>query len=178
MTVLFDAMRLTSGAELHCFGDITESDLPSDIQSRVFVWGKVERLELADRMRQVDAVVVPSLCDENQPNIIVEAQALASVVLASKVGGIPELIEHGHDGMLFPEGDSHALAAQLRQLMSAPTSWNAMRSGAAHRAKARHSGGGLLSTLLEQVVSQVRSPDLSQEISDPFRRRASRRTPR
>jgi glycosyltransferase involved in cell wall biosynthesis len=48
---------------------------------------------------QVSLLVVPSLT-ENSPNIIVEAQSAGLLVLATKVGGIPEMIIHGETGFL------------------------------------------------------------------------------
>ena len=39
-------------------------------------------------------------------------------MIASNVGGLPDLIEHGHNGLLFPTGDVAALATTMRQLLS------------------------------------------------------------
>jgi len=62
-----------------------------------------------------DVVVVPSLWAENAPLVVLEARAHGKPVLASRLGGLPELIEEGVDGQLFPAGDAAALAALLSE---------------------------------------------------------------
>lgn len=61
-----------------------------------------------------DALVVPSLCYENSPTVIYEALNAGIPVLASRIGGVGELIEEGETGYLFSPGDasdfSHALS--------------------------------------------------------------------
>ncbi len=52
-------------------------------------------------LRQFDALVVPSLVD-GRPNVIMEANACGVPVIAAPVGGIPEMIEVGVNGYLFP----------------------------------------------------------------------------
>ena len=50
---------------------------------------------------------------ENRPLIILEAQSAGLPVIASKLGGMAELIEHGRTGLLFQPGDAHDLVRQL-----------------------------------------------------------------
>jgi glycosyltransferase involved in cell wall biosynthesis len=66
-----------------------------------------------------DVVLQPSLC-EGLPRAILEAMSLGKPVVASSVGGIPEVIEHGVNGCLIPPGDSHALAQMLLEVLSDP----------------------------------------------------------
>lgn len=63
----------------------------------------------------VDILVVPSLND-GRPLIIHEAQARGTVVVASSVGAIPELIEHDVSGLLVPPGDVDGLVAAIARL--------------------------------------------------------------
>jgi glycosyltransferase involved in cell wall biosynthesis len=67
-------------------------------------------------MRSIDIFVQPSL-SEALSNSIMEAMASGCCVIASDVGGNPELVEHGKSGLLFPRGDADALAAQLRSVI-------------------------------------------------------------
>jgi len=62
-------------------------------------------------------VVIPSLVFENQPTVILEALSLGCRVIASRVGGIPELLEGG-DGILVPPGDVEALKDAILQCHS------------------------------------------------------------
>jgi glycosyltransferase involved in cell wall biosynthesis len=68
-------------------------------------------------MAAADVLVLPSL-SEGRPNVVLEAQACALPVVATAVGGTPELVEDGVHGLLVPPGDSNALAGSLRRLVS------------------------------------------------------------
>lgn len=77
------------------------------------------RLGPADVARLVDGargVVVPSRWYENAPMSVLEAMAAGVPVIASRIGGIPEQITDGVDGLLCPPGDVGALAKALRAL--------------------------------------------------------------
>jgi len=65
----------------------------------------------------LDVAVLPSY-REAQGLSILEAMALSRPVVASAVGGIPEMIEHGRTGLLVPPRDPEALAASLVRLLT------------------------------------------------------------
>lgn len=69
---------------------------------------------------QHDVMVVPSLWEENSPLVIHEAHAAGRPVIASNVGGVPELIKDGSDGILVPPGDATALAKAISELAANP----------------------------------------------------------
>jgi glycosyltransferase involved in cell wall biosynthesis len=73
--------------------------------------------DVAPWMRSIDVFVQPSL-SEALSNSMMEAMASGCCVIASDVGGNPELVEHGKSGLLFPRGDAQAMAAQLQTLIS------------------------------------------------------------
>lgn len=62
-------------------------------------------------------VVVPSQWHENCPLSILEAMANGKPVVASRIGGIPELVRHGVTGLLFEPGNIAELAAHVRTLL-------------------------------------------------------------
>jgi glycosyltransferase involved in cell wall biosynthesis len=64
----------------------------------------------------LDVAVLPSY-REAQGLSILEAMALSRPVVASAVGGIPEMIDHGRTGLLVPPHDSEALAASITRLL-------------------------------------------------------------
>ena len=71
------------------------------------------------RVAGAAVAVVPSL-SEAFGLVNVEAMAVRTPVLASRVGGIPEVVRDGVDGLLVPPGDASALAAGLRRLLADP----------------------------------------------------------
>ena len=66
--------------------------------------------ELRDVIIKARAVVVPSIWYENMPLSMLEALSLGKVVIASKIGGLPEIIKEGKNGWLFNAGDAQDLA--------------------------------------------------------------------
>jgi glycosyltransferase involved in cell wall biosynthesis len=69
--------------------------------------------DVAPAMRSIDIFVHPSLT-ESLPNAVMEAMAAGCCVIATRVGGCPELIEHGVHGLLSNPGDLEDLVAKLR----------------------------------------------------------------
>jgi glycosyltransferase involved in cell wall biosynthesis len=68
-----------------------------------------------------DIVCCPSVVQEGLATINVEAAAAGKPVVASDVGGIPEVVHDGVTGVLVPAGDAAALARALRRLLKDPT---------------------------------------------------------
>ena len=62
------------------------------------------------------AVVIPSIWHENMPLSLLEALNLGKLVIVSNIGGMPEIIKHGENGLLFKPGDEHDLAARMNDL--------------------------------------------------------------
>jgi glycosyltransferase involved in cell wall biosynthesis len=77
----------------------------------------------------LDVIVVPSIWYENRPTVIVEAQAARTPVIASRLGGMAELIHHEENGLLFEAGNSDSLATQLQRLIDEPTLLPRLRNG-------------------------------------------------
>jgi glycosyltransferase involved in cell wall biosynthesis len=80
------------------------------------------RIRLLGRQRpgdfypQVDVVVVPSLWNDNLPGVVFEALAFGKPVIGSCRGGIPEMIRHGENGLLFEPKAPGELRAALESL--------------------------------------------------------------
>ncbi len=75
--------------------------------------GRVEPAAAQRMMREALAVLVPSEWYENQPMVILEAFANGTPVIASAIGGVPELVASGETGLLHPAGDVTTLAGRL-----------------------------------------------------------------
>jgi glycosyltransferase involved in cell wall biosynthesis len=73
---------------------------------------------LETRLREASVVVVPSEWHENNPLSILEAMAHAKPIVASRIGGIPELVSHGQTGFLFEPKNAQQLSSHIRMLLS------------------------------------------------------------
>jgi glycosyltransferase involved in cell wall biosynthesis len=78
--------------------------------------GRLSLEETKNIMKNCYCLVLPSL-SEGLPRVIMEAMALGKPVIASNVGGIPELIRNNENGFLFETGNSHDLAEKLSILL-------------------------------------------------------------
>jgi glycosyltransferase involved in cell wall biosynthesis len=70
-------------------------------------------------MPLLDILVLPSL-NEGMGRVLVEAMAAGKPIVASNVGGIPDLVQHEYNGLLVPPADEKALAAAIMQLINNP----------------------------------------------------------
>lgn len=89
------------------------------------------REDVADLLAAMDCFVLASTRTEGVPQSLLQALAAGVPVVASAVGGIPEVIEDGVTGLLVPPGDVPALAAGIRATLADPVS--ARRRAAAGR---------------------------------------------
>ncbi len=87
------------------------------ISQTVHLVGRRDDVEIA--LAGMDCFVLPSL-NEGMGRALVEAMAAGLPVIAGRVGGVPALIEDEKNGLLVPAGDSLALAAALRRILSDP----------------------------------------------------------
>jgi protein-tyrosine-phosphatase len=87
------------------------------------------RSDVYDLMSAMDVFVLPSL-HEGIPMAVLEAMALGTPVVATNVGGIPEVIQHGTNGLLVPAGDDCALAEACLELAADPTRARALGAAA------------------------------------------------
>ncbi len=89
-----------------------------------------DQANVADWLHALDIVVLTSRT-ESLPNCILEAMAAGRPVVATQVGGVPEVVEHGTTGFLAAAGDTSAIAASIVKLLRDPNAAAAM--GAAGR---------------------------------------------
>ncbi|MEH2512183.1 glycosyltransferase involved in cell wall biosynthesis [Nitrobacteraceae bacterium AZCC 1564] len=96
--------------------------------------GQLSGQALKETIGDASAIVVPSEWYENCPMSVLEAMAYGKPVVASRIGGIPELVVDGETGVLFEPGDADELRSHISRLMDDPSL--RARMGAAGRLRA------------------------------------------
>jgi glycosyltransferase involved in cell wall biosynthesis len=102
------------GLRLRVVGDPPDGIAGGD---GVEIIGRIPRQAMPDEYRRGDLFVLPTLSD-NTPVTLMEAMACGLPVVATAVGGIPELVVPGATGRLVPPGDVSALAAAIEGLLA------------------------------------------------------------
>ena len=87
-----------------------------NMQGQVSFVGARPTAEIPLWLNAADILVLPSY-SEGRPNVVLEAQACGVPVVATRVGGTPELIRDGESGLLVDSGDAGALARAIRRLI-------------------------------------------------------------
>jgi glycosyltransferase involved in cell wall biosynthesis len=106
-----------------------EGDLRGELEAVATRAGNVRLLgdrsqdDIAALCAAADVIAVPSIRDDagnvdGLPNFALEALASGTAVVASRVGGLPQAIEHGRTGVLVPERNAAALSGALEQLLT------------------------------------------------------------
>ena len=111
-------------------------------------------------MREIYAALdlfVQSSRTEGMPNTILEAMAMGRPVVATAVGGVPEMIRDGQDGLLFPVGDAETLAARLKALLEDAELRRRLGEQARRRVEERFSFAARLRRLEDLYEEMARS---------------------
>jgi glycogen(starch) synthase len=135
------------GPERHRVGQLIRNSPAAD---RISLTGFVEHTAVPGVLRSLDVLALPSDYEE-MGSVLVEAMVSGLPVVASAVGGIPEVVRHGETGLLVPPGDVQALAGALDRLVA---------------------DAGLRASLASGARSRSRSyawPDLAARVADVYR---------
>ncbi len=121
LLLLMEAIKpLEIPFELHIAGDGSLADQVferAQQDPRIFFHGFISLEHIEKIMARSDAVVLPSLCYENSPTVIYESFQIGVPVIAARIGGIPERIRDGENGLLFEPGNKEALTLVLRKFI-------------------------------------------------------------
>lgn len=86
------------------------------LTERVEFVGFRSSLELENIIDKAKAIIIPSVWYENMPLNLLESLARGKIVIASKIGGLPEIINDGENGLLFTAGNSDHLVEKIKLL--------------------------------------------------------------
>ncbi len=125
------AMLELYGAFVPYHGDSSYRQILDSLldQPGVSSHGPTSPQAIPEILARLDVLVVPSIWEENSPIVIREGFLAGLPIVGSRVGGIPELVEHGRNGLLVPPGDARALRAALLRLIEEPGLLAALRAG-------------------------------------------------
>lgn len=112
--------RVNGGSRLWLFGRSDDGQyletLAPHLGSRVRYEGELPAGRINEAYERFDVLVVPSLVEESFSLVTAEAQAFGRPVIASRIGALPELVEHDRNGLLVPPGDVRRLTEALERL--------------------------------------------------------------
>lgn len=132
---LIEAVAQISGAKLRVVGAgpdffvLQKLVLDRGLAGRVELIGPKYGEALLEEIRSAKAVIIPSLWPENMPLTMLEAMAQSKVVVASRLGGLPEIIQDGQNGFLFTAGNQ----AQLKNILENLENSDLLKIGAQAR---------------------------------------------
>ena len=102
--------------------------------ARITTTGFVVHAAVPGVLASLDVLVLPSVYEE-MGSVLVEAMVAGLPVVATDVGGIPEVVRHGETGLLVPPGDVAALAAALDRVVADPVLRARLADGARRRSQ-------------------------------------------
>lgn len=119
----WSSLELAPADVLLLAGDGPERPALHNLARQLGIAGRVRFLGKADEPERIlqasDLFVLPSLT-EGMPNSLLEAMATGLPCIATRVGGTPDLIAHGQNGVLVPPGDPKAVAEAMAHLLEYP----------------------------------------------------------
>jgi glycosyltransferase involved in cell wall biosynthesis len=112
--VVFDLVgqELTAGE----LGQLNNQVVDGGLEEFIHIHQPVNGPEKIEAFRTADIFVYPSY-HEGMPMAVIEAMACGLPIIASRVGGLPDLVLHGQNGLLVPAGQPDQLAAAIRRLV-------------------------------------------------------------
>lgn len=171
LKTLLDAWsRLKNPIPLKIAGDGPQADLARDYAAshpHVEWLGFVPLEKLMPLIGEASVMIVPSTWYETFGRTIIEAFAKGTPVIATRMGAMAELIDHGRTGYFFERADSEGLAQRVEDMMSNPDALQQMRL----EARAEYEGGytpavnyRYFETLLEETLAAAdqRGPAVEQ----------------
>ncbi len=144
----FPAARLTIAGDGPARQDLETQVRRSGIEQAVRFTGWVSPDDVPETINRASIVLMPSR-EESFGLVALESGLMGRPVIASRVGGLPEVVQHGETGFTVPRDDPEALAAAAVRLLSEPD--RARRFGEAARER------GLATFSLDRYVDQYDS---------------------
>jgi glycosyltransferase involved in cell wall biosynthesis len=118
--------------------------------------GQQTRAEVVELLRNAALLIVPSESYETSPLAIIEAFAVGTPVITSRLGAMAEMVEDGVTGRLFTAGDPHDLAATVGWALQQPAAMTAMAAQARRAFDSRYTADRHFSALIDIYLEVIR----------------------
>jgi glycosyltransferase involved in cell wall biosynthesis len=135
------------------------ADTPTEFPPNVHVLGTWPHSAIMHAWRRSLFGVLPSVGPEACATVIMEAMASGKAVVATDIGGMPDLVDPGATGLLVPPGDAQALAQAMQGLLDDGALL--ARLGTTSLARVERLKAGAVVTRIEQVYRDVLRPAAS-----------------
>lgn len=132
------------------------ADSPDTLPAGVTVIDGLPHASVMQAWRRCRFGIVASTCLDASPTVTLEALACGKPVIGSAIGGIPDQIEEGVNGLLVPPGDVVALAAAMQRLLDDPEGCE--RMGHAAHAKVAPFRSSAVIQRIETLYQDLRTP--------------------
>lgn len=119
--------------------------------------GQISHAEVLSHVKRASYVVIPSQCPETFGLVAIEAMACGTPLIASKLGALPEIAIHGHNGLLFDPGDSDDLARKAEELWTHPEYATTLGTNARCDYEARFTAEKNYELLIQEYTKVVES---------------------
>ncbi|MBI3298074.1 MAG: glycosyltransferase family 4 protein [Elusimicrobia bacterium] len=132
-TALADIPLVLCGQD-HSRGGLGRFARRLGVERSIVDLGRVPHSRMQALLARAEALVLPSRRD-TLGGVVLEALAAGTPVVASRVGGVPELMRHGREGLFVPPKEPAALARALRRLWNDPVLRRRLAAGALKRSR-------------------------------------------
>jgi glycosyltransferase involved in cell wall biosynthesis len=113
----------------------TIKNTPKDLPQNVFLMNSWPHTAVMEAWRRSSIALAPSIWSEPFGIVAIEAMAMGRPVIASRMGGLMDIISDGETGFLIPPGDSASLAEAIQRLLDDKSLRERMGQGAMHRSQ-------------------------------------------
>lgn len=157
-----EALRALPDCHLHLYGEgpqlpaLRELAQAGGVADRVTFHGALPRADLHRELLRADCFLHPALV-EGLPMVVLEALALGLPVIATSVGGLPDVIRDGDTGWLIPPGDAGAIARALDHARLQPGERRDVARRGRALVAAEMTGAAVVARLRDIIASPSRS---------------------
>jgi glycosyltransferase involved in cell wall biosynthesis len=129
------------------------ADTPRELPPNVIIFESWPHAAVMHAWSKCLFGITPSILPEACASVVIEAMAMGKPMIATAVGGTPELVDHGKTGLLVRSGDASALSEAMRRLIENPDLRGRMAAAAALKAKSLTASAVV--PRIEQIYEEV-----------------------